>query len=75
VVFAKVIENPNHFKNFELTKDGLMYVRSGDGNRVLCIPAAKSGNCMAREIVISEAHSLLAYLRLCKTLTYLRELV
>jgi len=75
VLFAKVIENPRHFKNFELTKDGLMYMRSGDGNQVLCIPAAKSGNHTAHEIVISEAHSLLAHLGPRKTLTYLRELV
>jgi hypothetical protein len=50
-------------------------MRSGDGHHVLCIPAIKAGNCTAREIVISEAHLLLAHLGPHNTLTYLRELI
>jgi len=74
-VFAKIDENPCHYKNFELTSDGLMYLRNTDGHRVLCIPTIKAGTHSVREIVISEAHSLLAHLGPQKTLTYLRELV
>ena len=30
--FAKIAENPQHYKNFELSHDGLMYIRNNNGH-------------------------------------------
>src|SRR5437016_453010 len=69
--FKNIIETPHQFKNFVET-DGLIYLRS-DGKKLLCIPKIIIEGNSAREIVISEAHSLLAHLGAHKTLTYLRD--
>lgn len=69
--FECIIKNPNDYKNFELTKDNLLYLRI-NGNRVLCIPSIIVSGRSLREIVISEAHTTLAHLGARKTLTYLR---
>ena len=45
-----------------------------NGCQVLCIPEkATVGQHTLREILISEAHSLLAHLGMVKTLAYLRD--
>jgi len=69
--FKKIIENPTQFRNF-MIEDGLMYLRS-EGKKLLCIPKITIKGSSAREIVISEAHSLLAHLGTHKTLAYLRD--
>lgn len=71
--FAKVLDDPNHYKNFEV-KDGLVFVCEGS-RRILCIPQIMIDGRSAREIVISHAHSILAHLGPRKTLNYLREQV
>ena len=71
--FKHLIEKPQQFKNFVVI-NGLMYLRSG-GRNLLCIPKVLIKGNSAREIVISEAHSLLAHLGTHKTLTYLRDQV
>lgn len=70
--FAKILEEPKHFKNFKI-HEGLIYLLDKD-RELLCIPdkAIVEGRTI-REIVISEAHSLLAHLGPAKTVSYLRD--
>ena len=69
--FQSILSRPNDFRNFEV--DGqLVYLKKSD-KRVLCIPKVLVQGHSARELVISEAHSMLAHLRASKTLDYLRD--
>jgi hypothetical protein len=68
--FGKIHSSPNEYKNFSI-ENGLIFLRE-NGNKLLCIPRLIIQGRNAREIVISEAHSLLAHLGTNKTLTYLR---
>ena len=61
MVFSKIMETPLAFKNFDVLEDGLIYLKLDD-QRILCISAIKSGYQSLWEIIISEAHSLLAHL-------------
>ena len=58
--FRVVLEKPKKFRNFELN-EGLIYLKEND-RRVLCIPKLLVQGRNAREIIISEAHSMLAHL-------------
>ena len=69
--FKVVLEQPKDFRNFEC-KEGLVYLKEND-RRVLCVPKLLVQGRSAREIVISEAHSILAHLGASKTLDYLRD--
>ena len=71
--FQRILEKPKEFRNFEC-KEQLVYLKEND-KRLLCIPKALIQGRSAREIVISEAHSMLAHLGSNKTLDYLREWV
>ena len=73
-VFSKIMRGPQAFENFDVSSGGLVHLKLDDQN-VLCIPAVKIGNWNLQEVVISEAHSLLAHLGPWKTLAYLREQV
>ncbi|RXW12777.1 hypothetical protein EST38_g13076 [Candolleomyces aberdarensis] len=72
-VFKPIIENPSQFRNFEVS-DGLIYLKE-DGQRLLCIPKILINRRSAREMIINEAHLLLAHLGASKTVAYLRERV
>ncbi|KAG6823421.1 hypothetical protein H0H92_010285 [Tricholoma furcatifolium] len=39
-IFKKIVDNPKEFKNYEVTDDGLVYMKIEKG-KVLCIPAVK----------------------------------
>ena len=69
--FRTILEKPNEFRNFE-SKEGLIYLKEND-RRVLCIPKVTIQGRSAREIVIAEAHSMLAHLGASKTIDYLRD--
>ena len=69
--FRIVIDNTADYCNFKLT-DGLLYLKDQD-KRLLCIPAVTVNNRSLRELIIAEAHSLLAHLGARKTLHYIRE--
>ena len=69
--FKVVLGQPKDFRNFEC-KEGLVYLKEND-RRVLCIPKLLVKERSTREIVISEAHSILAHLGASKTLDYLRD--
>jgi transposase InsO family protein len=73
--FVNIVDKPRDFRNFEVTDDGLIYLKLNEGLKVLCIPKIKVGTRSVREIVISEAHTLLAHLGANKTLIYLRDQV
>jgi hypothetical protein len=70
-IFKLVIEKPKDFRNFEV-KDELIYLKL-DGKTLLCIPKIMINNRNVHEIIISEAHSILAHLGPNKTLNYLRD--
>jgi hypothetical protein len=69
--FKQILESPKVFRNFEV-EDGVLYLKELD-RRVLCIPRITYKGRNLREIVISEAHSILAHLGMKKTLDYLRD--
>ena len=54
-VFRRVLENPKHFKNFEIS-EGLIFVTQ-NGVKLLCIPNIEINEHNVCELVISEAHS------------------
>ena len=71
--FQKILNKPKEFRNFEV-KEQLIYLKRDD-RQVLCVPKVLINGRSAREIVISEAHSMLAHLGSNKTLDYLRDFV
>jgi transposase InsO family protein len=71
--FTQVIENPKQFKNFRY-ENGLLYIIHRDGRKALCVPGKVGFKGQTiREIIISEAHSLLAHLGSSKTYHYLHD--
>ena len=71
--FQKILDKPKEFRNFEY-KEQIIYLKRDD-RRVLCIPKVLINGRSAREMVISEAHSMLAHLGSSKTLDYLKDYV
>ena len=69
--FRSIIAKPKDFRNFEIDEQ-LIYLKR-EGERVLCVPNVMIQGRSAHEIVISEAHSLLAHLGASKTLDYLQD--
>ena len=69
--FKPILEKPREFRNFEVV-ERLVYLRKQE-TKVLCIPKVVIQGRNAREIVIAEAHSMLAHLGASKTLDYLRD--
>lgn len=67
--FKAIIDKPKDFHNF-VVANGLVYLNNKD-QTVLCIPHVKHEGCNLREIVIGEAHSLLAHLSTSRTVDYL----
>jgi len=72
--FGKILETPKAFKNFTLTEEGFIRLKLPDRS-VICIPDIRIGERTLREMVIDQAHSLLAHLGSRKTLSYLWEYV
>jgi len=70
-MFKKVLDSPKEYWNFEV-KDGLISIKLKD-RTALCIPDIKVGDRRLIEVLIDQAHSLLAHLVADKTLSYLRE--
>ena len=68
--FKLILDNPRQYKNFELD-NGLVFMKRNN-EKLLCIPHILHEGRNVREIVISEAHSLLAHLGARKTIDYLR---
>ena len=71
--FRAILDKPREFRNFEV-KDQLIYLKES-GKHVLCIPKINIQGRSLHELVISEAHSMLAHLGSSKTLDYLRAYV
>ena len=70
--FKLILDNPRHYKNFSVTPNGQIELVRTEGN-LLCIPDIKYEGRSVREIVISEAHSILAHLGARKTVDYIRD--
>ena len=71
--FKPILENPSNFTNFEIMDD-LIFFRS-EGVIKLAVPDVKVNNQSVRELVIRQAHSILAHLGGHKTTMYLRDQV
>ena len=71
ITFRPILDKPGEFRNFKV-EDGLIYLKKND-KYILCIPKSLIQGRSAREMIISEAHSLLAHLGASKTLDYLRD--
>ncbi|KAJ8507317.1 hypothetical protein ONZ45_g10305 [Pleurotus djamor] len=69
--FRDIVAKPSEYRNFEVQND-LLYLKQ-NGKSLLCIPKVLINGRSAREIIIAEAHSILAHLGYAKTLAYLRE--
>jgi hypothetical protein len=69
--YDTILKDPKHFRNF-IVEDGLIYLQRLD-QTLLCIPKIDYNGRNIREIVISEAHSILAHLGPRKTADYLRD--
>jgi hypothetical protein len=67
--FKSIIEKPKEFRNFEVKND-LIYLKQ-DEKSLLCVPKIIINGRNVHEIIISEAHSILAHLGANKTLNYL----
>ncbi|KAJ3558320.1 hypothetical protein NP233_g11530 [Leucocoprinus birnbaumii] len=72
-LFKPIAISPKEYKNFRLD-NGLLLINI-QGSERLCIPDVKINNRNVREILISEAHSLLAHLGARRTSDYLRDQV
>jgi hypothetical protein len=70
-LFRNVILSLKEFKNFEFKND-VLYLRNST-TPVLCMPKVLINGRNIREIIIGEAHSMLAHLGPRKTLLYLRD--
>ncbi|KAJ3002426.1 hypothetical protein NUW54_g5855 [Trametes sanguinea] len=68
--FRRVIDRPDEYTHFIVT-DGLLY-KQDDAGTCLCIPDILMGHRCLREIILHQAHSVLAHLGSKKTLAYLR---
>jgi hypothetical protein len=68
----KILEHPKDYRNFSV-ENQLIYLTESD-QKLLCIPekVVVNGRTL-REIIISEAHSLLAHLGATKTYAYMRD--
>jgi hypothetical protein len=70
-IFKSILDKPKEFRNFEV-KDDLIYLKL-NGKSLLCIPKLLINERSIYEIIISEAHSLLAHLGANKTVNYLKD--
>jgi hypothetical protein len=70
-LFKSILDKPKEFRNFEV-KDDLIYIKMNERS-LLCVPKITINGRNVREIIISEAHSLLAHLGPNKTTSYLRD--
>jgi hypothetical protein len=71
--YHPIIKNPENFTNFEV-RERLVYFKT-DGITQLAIPDVKVQDRSIREVLIGQAHSILAHLGDNKTLIYLRDQV
>ncbi|KAG2061437.1 hypothetical protein BDR06DRAFT_842282, partial [Suillus hirtellus] len=67
--YKKVLDSPKEFHNF-VVEDGIMRIKLND-RTLICVPDIKLDDRKLQEVIISQAHSLLAHLGPRKTLTYL----
>ena len=71
MLFDTIRKNPMNYRNFTMN-NGLLYLIENSGIR-LCIPDIKIKGLRIRELLIMQAHSLLAHLGARKTTDYLKE--
>jgi len=69
--FKKILDDPKSFRNFSV-ENSVIYLKERE-KTLLCVPKIVVNGRNVREIIISEAHSILAHLGSHKTLDYLRD--
>ncbi|TEB18447.1 hypothetical protein FA13DRAFT_1648782, partial [Coprinellus micaceus] len=69
--FEVILRNPKDYRNFRV-EAGYIY-QQDENRRALCIPKIVVDGRNIREMVIDEAHSVLAHLGARKTIAYLRD--
>ncbi|CEL60395.1 Transposon Ty3-I Gag-Pol polyprotein OS=Saccharomyces cerevisiae (strain ATCC 204508 / S288c) GN=TY3B-I PE=3 SV=2 [Rhizoctonia solani AG-1 IB] len=69
--YAKIIEEPSQYPQFELRDELLFY--NEHGRSYLCVPDAMIDKWSVRALLISQAHSMVAHLGYKKTYAYMRE--
>jgi hypothetical protein len=70
-IFDLMLKKPSEYRNYEV-ENGLVYLKEKE-SQLMCIPKVLISGCSAREIVISEAHSLLDHPGVNKMLYCLRD--
>lgn len=68
--FKMVLEKPDDYTNFD-EEAGLIYLLTSE-ERLICVPSFLHQGRSVREIIIEQAHRLLAHLSASKTLQYIR---
>ena len=71
--FAPILANPDEFTNF-VVKDGLVFFTSDEAEGVAVLDVLVNDQ-RVREVLIGQAHSILAHLSDEKTITYMRDQV
>ena len=69
--FTQIAMQPDRFKQFEC-HDSLIFLSNSDCS-ILCMPDIMVSDCKIQELIISQAHSILAHLGPQKTLHYLKD--
>ena len=69
-MFQKILDSPRAYKNFIVSKDGMICLRLYN-RTVLCVPNIRVDGRRLQEMIVDQAHSLLAHLGAHKTLSYL----
>jgi hypothetical protein len=68
---SKVLDNVEHYKNFEILED-LIYTRNRTDESVLCIPSVVLKKRRLTEVIIAQAHEVLGHFGPQKTAEYIR---
>ncbi|QRV81672.1 Transposon Ty3-I Gag-Pol polyprotein [Ceratobasidium sp. AG-Ba] len=69
-LFAKVLNNPSHFKNFDID-NGIIYIKQNSG-KAICVPNIDVNGRRAREEIIKSTHEVLRHAGNRKTLYGMR---
>ena len=71
--FLPILENPEEFTNFSVRNGLVLFV--SEGSETIAVPDVRESEQSIREVLIRQAHSILAHLSDEKTVTYMRDQV
>lgn len=73
-MFQKILDSLRAYKNFIVSNNGMIRLRLYN-QTVLCVPNIRVDGQRLQEMIVDQAHSLLAHLGAHKTLSYLQEFI